>query len=111
MDASPTFQRAPGAPALPETPLRFICYFIARYRWWYLAMVVFETINSTCGILVPYATGQVIKAVTLAHEHSLALVSELRGSLWLVVWPRIDDELFSFNRIRVPTVPYTRLRA
>jgi ATP-binding cassette subfamily B protein len=57
MDARHEFQRAPGAPPLPETPFRFVCHFIARYRWWYIAMVVFETVNSTCGILIPYATG------------------------------------------------------
>ena len=45
-------------------------------------MVVFETINSTCGILIPYATGQVIKAVTQAHEQSLALVHSLQ-------WPAV----------------------
>src|SRR5260370_41130240 len=95
MDASPTFQRAPGAPALPETPLRFICYFIARYRWWYLAMVSFETINSTCGILIPYATGQVIKAVTQAHVQSLALGASLRGPLWLFVGLSIGEGIFS----------------
>ncbi|MDB6090925.1 MAG: msbA6 [Gammaproteobacteria bacterium] len=95
MDASTTSQRPPGIPPLPDTPLRFICYFIARFRWWYLAMVVFETINSTCGILVPYATGQVIKAVTQAHEHSLALVSGLRGPLWLFVGLSIGEVIFS----------------
>ena len=95
MDASTEFQRAPGAPQLPGTPFRFICYFIARYRWWYLAMVVFETINSTCGILIPYATGQVIKAVTQAHEHSLALVQSLRGPVWLFIGLSIGEVIFS----------------
>ena len=95
MDASTEFQRAPGAPPLPATTLRFICHFIARYRWWYLAMVVFETINSTCGILIPYATGQVIKAVTQAHEQSLALVQSLRGPLWLFIGLSIGEVIFS----------------
>ncbi|HVW71006.1 MAG TPA: ABC transporter ATP-binding protein [Steroidobacteraceae bacterium] len=95
MDARPEFQRAPGAPPLPETPFRFICHFIARFRWWYVAMVVFETINSTCGILIPYATGQVIKAVTQAHEQSLALVDSLRGPVWLFVALSIGEVIFS----------------
>jgi ATP-binding cassette, subfamily B, bacterial len=94
-DASTEFQRAPSAPRLPDTPFRFICYFIARYRWWYVAMVVFETINSTCGILIPYATGQVIKTVTQAHEHSLALVQSLRGPLWLFIGLSIGEVIFS----------------
>ena len=58
-------------------------------------MVVFETINSTCGILVPYATGQVIKAVTQAHEQSLALVAGLKGPLWLFVGLSIGEVIFS----------------
>ena len=95
MDASTEFQRAPGAPLLPDTPFRFICYFIARYKWWYLAMVVFETINSTCGILIPYATGQVIKGVTQAHEHSQALVESLRGPLWLFIALSVGEVIFS----------------
>ena len=95
MDARPEFQRAPGAPPLPDTPLRFIAYFITRYRWWYLAMVAFETINSTCGILIPYATGQVIKGVTQAHEHSMALVQSLQGPLWLFIALSIGEVIFS----------------
>ena len=95
MDARHEFQRAPGAPPLPDTPFRFVCYFIARFRWWYIAMVVFETINSTCGILIPYATGQVIKAVTQAHEHSLALVQSLSGPLWLFIALSIGEVIFS----------------
>jgi ATP-binding cassette subfamily B protein len=95
MNASTQFQRAPGAPPLPETPLRFICHFVARYRWWYLAMMVFETINSTCGILIPYATGQVIKGVTAAHGHSFALVRSLQGPLWLFIGLSIGEVIFS----------------
>src|SRR5690348_4500877 len=95
MDASSEFQRAPGAPALPATPFRFICHFISRYKWWYLAMVVFETVNSTCGILIPYATGQVIKGVTQAHEHSQALVDSLRGPVWLFIALSIGEVIFS----------------
>src|SRR5882762_4693489 len=95
MDASTEFQRAPDAPPLPATPFRFICYFIGKYRWWYAAMVVLEAVNSTCTILVPYATGQVIKAVTLAHEQSLALLATLSGPLWLFVVLSIGEVVFS----------------
>jgi ATP-binding cassette subfamily B protein len=95
MDAREEFQRAPGSPALPDTPFRFICYFIARYRWWYLAMVAFESINSTCGILIPYATGRIIKGVTQAHAHSMALVESLRGPVWFFVALSIGEVIFS----------------
>jgi ATP-binding cassette subfamily B protein len=88
-------QRAPAAPPLPATPFRFVTYFIAQYKWWYLAMIVLETINSTCGILIPYATGQIIKAVTLAREQSLSLVAHLGGPLWLFIALAIGEVVFS----------------
>ncbi len=58
-------------------------------------MVAFETVNSTCGILMPYATGQVIKGVTAAHEHSLGLIQSLRGPLWLFIGLSIGEVIFS----------------
>jgi ATP-binding cassette subfamily B protein len=90
-----SLQRAPGAPPLPATPFRFVAYFITRFRWWYLVMIVLETINSTCGILIPYATGQIIKAVTRAHEQSLSLVAHLSGPLWLFIGLAIGEVVFS----------------
>src|ERR1700736_2134134 len=88
-------QRAPAAPPLPATPFRFVTYFIGQYRWWYVAMIVLETINSTCGILIPYATGQIIKAVPQAREQSLSLVAHLSGPLWLFIALAIGEVVFS----------------
>jgi ATP-binding cassette subfamily B protein len=88
-------QRAPTAPPLPATPFGFVTYFITRFRWWYLGMMGLETINSTCGILIPYATGQIIKAVTRAHEQSLSLVAHLSGPLWLFIGLAIGEVVFS----------------
>ena len=87
--------RAPAAPPLPATPFRFVAYFITQYRAWYLLMIVLETINSTCGILIPYATGQIIKAVTQAHEQSLSLVAHLSGPLWLFIALAIGEVVFA----------------
>ena len=94
MDDAP-LQRAPDAPPLPPTPFRFVCYFVAKFRWWYIAMVLLEAVNSTCGILIPYATGQIIKAVTRAHEQSMALVDALSGPLWLFIALAIGEVVFS----------------
>jgi ATP-binding cassette subfamily B protein len=88
-------QRAPTAPPLPPTPFRFVTYFITQFRGWYVAMIVLETINSTCGILIPYATGQIIKAVTRAHEQSLSLIATLSGPLWLFIGLSIGEVVFS----------------
>jgi ATP-binding cassette, subfamily B, bacterial len=90
-----SMKRAPGAPPLPDTPFRFVSYFVARFRWWYIAMVFLETVNSTCGILIPYAMGQIIKAVTKAHEQSLSLVAQLNGPLSLFVALAIGEVVFS----------------
>jgi ATP-binding cassette, subfamily B, bacterial len=87
--------RAPAAPALPATPFRFVLYFARQYRSWYLLMIALETINSTCGILIPYATGQIIKAVTTAHEQSLSLVEHLKGPLWLFIGLAIGEVVFA----------------
>jgi ATP-binding cassette subfamily B protein len=87
--------RASAAPALPATPFRFVLYFVAQYRNWYLLMILLETVNSTCGILIPYATGQIIKAVTQAHEQSLSLVEHLKGPLWLFIALAIGEVVFA----------------
>ena len=87
--------RAPAAPALPATPFRFVLYFARQYRGWYLLMIALETINSTCGILIPYATGQLIKAVTTAHEQSLSLVEHLKGPLWLFIGLAVGEVVFA----------------
>ncbi|MCC6302650.1 MAG: ABC transporter ATP-binding protein [Gammaproteobacteria bacterium] len=79
------FQRAPGTPALPAGPFRFIWYFVARYRWWYFGMLAFETANATCGILIPYALARIIKSVTGAQETSMAVVEHLQGPLLLFI--------------------------
>jgi ATP-binding cassette subfamily B protein len=88
------FQRAPGAPLLPDTPFRFICHFVARYRWWYLAMILFETANATCGIMVPYALSTIIKGVTGAQHHSAALVAALHGPLLLFIAFCVGEVVF-----------------
>jgi len=99
-NASAAFQRAPDAPALPATPLRFIAWFVGKYRWWYLSMVLLEGINSTCTILIPYATGKIIKAVTqVAPLHGATttqtLIDALTGPLWLFAALGIGEVIFS----------------
>jgi len=40
-----TFQRAPGTPPLPAEPFQFILHFVARRRWWFLAILLLESAN------------------------------------------------------------------
>jgi ATP-binding cassette subfamily B protein len=95
MVASTAFQRAPGAPPLPETPFRFLCHFIAQYRWWYAAMLVLEACNSTCTMLIPYATGQIIRAVTQARGPSPSLLAALHAPIVLFTVLAIGEVVFS----------------
>ena len=80
---SPPFTRAPDAPALPATPLRFVGFFLGEFRWWYFGMVLLETINSSCGILIPYAMARIIRAVTAGHGGGALLSGPLLRALLL----------------------------
>ena len=88
------FQRAESAPPLPNTPFRFVCYFVAKYRWWYLAMVLLETAHATCGIMVPYAIGEIVKGVTRVQGQSSALLESLRTPLLLFIGLSISEVIF-----------------
>ncbi|MEC5387506.1 ABC transporter ATP-binding protein [Uliginosibacterium sp. H3] len=91
------FQRAPGVPHLPATPFRFILYFVAQYRWRYAGMVLFETLNATCGILIPYALSTIIKAVTATQglaAHAGSIIHSLRGPLVLFFAFSIGEVIF-----------------
>jgi ATP-binding cassette subfamily B protein len=87
------FQRAPGTPRLPTTPFRFICFFVARYRWWYLAMVVCETASAACGILIPYGVSQIIRTVTAAGSHA-TLATMMRAPLTMFVSLAVAEVVF-----------------
>ncbi|MEC5397771.1 ABC transporter ATP-binding protein [Uliginosibacterium sp. H1] len=93
MTSSYRFQRAPGSPVLPTTPFRFILHFVLQYRWWYGTMVVFETLNATCGIMIPYAISQIIKRVTASGGASADLMASLQGPLMLFVAFSIGEVL------------------
>ncbi len=87
-------QRAPGTPALPTTPFRFILFFVRRYRWWYLAIVLLETVNATCGILLPYALGRIVKAVTASSMPPAQLMITLHAPLLLFVGLCLGELVF-----------------
>lgn len=87
-------RRAPGTPALPATPLRFILHFVRRYRWWYALMVGLETANATCGILMPYALGQILKGVSGSRTDTAQTVTLLQGPITLFVALSVGEVLF-----------------
>jgi len=87
-------QRAPDVPVLPDTPFRFILHFVAQYRWRYAGMLLFETLNATCGILIPYALSTIIKAVTAAQSQAVGLLTSLRGPFLLFVAFSLGELIF-----------------
>ncbi|HEY4318221.1 MAG TPA: hypothetical protein VGN04_11500, partial [Herbaspirillum sp.] len=64
MTASDHFQRAPGAPDLPRTPMRFVLHFFLWFKGWYVLMIVLEALNAAFGITIPYALSRIIHTVT-----------------------------------------------
>ena len=96
--ASPT-QRAPQAPVLPATPFRFIVHFVGRYRAWYAAMFTLETAQAVCGILIPYAIGQITRTVVqsgaLSGEALQGVLDGLRQPLMLFIALSIGEVVFS----------------
>jgi ATP-binding cassette subfamily B protein len=94
IDSSTDFQRAPQAPRLPAAPFRFIWHFAVQYRWWYVVLILFETANATCGIMLPYAVSTIIKGVTATRDHSAGLISALRTPLMLFVGFSIGEVIF-----------------
>jgi ATP-binding cassette subfamily B protein len=95
MTATTPFTRAPDAPALPATPLRFVGYFLREFRWWYTGMLLFETVNSTCGILIPYAMARIIRAVTAGHAAGPVLTGPLLHPLLLFIGLAVVEVLAS----------------
>jgi ATP-binding cassette subfamily B protein len=85
MPSATNFQRAPGAPQLPATPLAFVLRVIRRFRWWYTSLLVLETAHATSGIMIPYVLSEIIRGVTHAREHSLSVVASLQTPfLWFI---------------------------
>jgi ATP-binding cassette subfamily B protein len=93
MTQDESFQRAPGTPALPATPARFIIFFIRQFRWWYLAMAVLVTADAVCGITIPYGVARVLKTVTGAPD-SRPTMASLHGPLLLFFGLAIGEVIF-----------------
>ncbi|MBD2726251.1 ABC transporter ATP-binding protein [Nostoc sp. FACHB-892] len=88
------FQRAADAPALPETPFKFICYFVNQFRWWYLAIIILEAIHATCGIMLPYAIGEIIRSVTRSPDNSQPILDAIRQPVILFTALSLGEVVF-----------------
>ncbi|MGF2035197.1 MAG: ABC transporter ATP-binding protein [Nostoc sp. CmiVER01] len=91
---SKSFQRAANAPDLPDTTFRFICYFVNQFRWWYVLMVILEVIHATCGIMLPYAIGEIIRSVTRSTGDSKLIFDAVRQPLMLFTALSVGEVVF-----------------
>ncbi|MBD2595634.1 ABC transporter ATP-binding protein [Nostoc spongiaeforme FACHB-130] len=89
-----SFQRAADAPPLPETTFKFICYFVNQFRWWYVAMVILEVIHATCGIMLPYAIGEIIRSVTRSPGDSKEIFHAVSQPLMLFTALSLGEVVF-----------------
>ncbi|MEH1930237.1 ABC transporter ATP-binding protein [Nostoc sp.] len=88
------FQRAADAPNLPDTTFRFICYFVSDFRWWYVLMVILEVIHATCGIMLPYAIGEIIRSVTRSPGGSKSIFDTVSQPLMLFTALSVGEVIF-----------------
>ncbi|MFB4391047.1 MULTISPECIES: ABC transporter ATP-binding protein [unclassified Pseudomonas] len=50
--------------SLPDTPLKFVLFFVRHYKPWYLAILLLQMAAVVCTLLVPWALGQVARLVS-----------------------------------------------
>ncbi|MDZ8186995.1 MAG: ABC transporter ATP-binding protein [Nostoc sp. ChiSLP02] len=89
-----SFQRAHDAPALPKTAFRFIDHFVYKFRWWYVAMVILEILHATCGIMLPYAIGEIIRSVTKSTGDTKLVLQAIHQPLMLFAGLSVGEVLF-----------------
>jgi len=96
MSHSRQFQRSPDAPSLPDQPLAFVLYFINKYRWWYLVILVLEIAASVSATFMPYIIGEVVQ-----------IIGQIRTKPELI-WPAIGLPLILFTLLNVGEVIFLR---
>ncbi|MET0387121.1 MAG: ABC transporter ATP-binding protein, partial [Polyangiales bacterium] len=65
-----------------------------RYRPWLTLLLLGEAINATCGILLPFALGRILRAVTNATADPAVVFAALRGPLVLFAALCLGELLF-----------------
>ena len=81
--SAPLSNRDLGAPPLPATPFRFCLRYIRQYTWVVVAMVILESGQAACSILLPYAIKQIMDAVQQANAAGTDVWTAVNSPLWL----------------------------
>ena len=72
-----------AAPTLPDTPFRFVLHFVGFYLPAVFACLLFETGQSLCNILLPWAIRHIMDAVNAALAAGAPVWPAVTPSLWL----------------------------
>ncbi|WP_199307351.1 ABC transporter ATP-binding protein [Alkalinema sp. FACHB-956] len=89
-----SYQRAEGVQPLPNTTFGFIYYFVKQFRGWYAAIVTLEIFHTVCGIMLPYAIGEIIRSVTKSAGDSKLIVDGLSQPLLLFMSLSLGEVVF-----------------
>ena len=72
-----------AAPSLPDTPFRFVLHFVGFYLPAVFGCLLFETGQSLCNILLPWAIRHIMDAVNAALAAGAPVWPAVTPSLWL----------------------------
>ncbi|MGF1574411.1 MAG: ABC transporter ATP-binding protein [Cyanophyceae cyanobacterium] len=91
------FQPLPGAPHIPQLPAHpflFMLHFISQFRWWYVAFISLEILHATCGILLPYMIGEIIRGVSTAGTTDLTILESMQRPLLIFIALSVGEVIF-----------------
>ena len=82
--STPECSLLPSHPHACPTALGYVLHVaVQRYRWWIFGMLLGETGNAACGILLPYALGRIITYVTRSQAPPRTILTTLAGPILL----------------------------
>ena len=81
--------------SLPNTPLRFCLRYVRRYLPVVGAMVVLESGQAGCSILLPYAIKRIMDAVVAAQAVQADVWAQVSGAFWLFACLNLGIVLFA----------------
>jgi ATP-binding cassette subfamily B protein len=82
--STPECSLLPPHPHACPTALGYVLHVaVQRYRWWIFGMLLGETGNAACGILLPYALGRIITYVTRSQAPPRTILTTLAGPILL----------------------------
>ena len=90
-----TFIIADKAPSLPSTPWRFALFFYKKISIALIAIFLFEALQASCTIMLPYAVKKIIDAVVLANETGVNIFDAVYDSMIFFALLNLGIVLFS----------------